>query len=92
MSRRHKHKTRDLHIQRRTDPGAAPGTITADPSQPKPEVTVIAYSGDKCHQETLTDPSYRRQVVIARCSLMLDGPQTLRQILGNVGRIFQADR
>ena len=55
MSRRHKPKSRDLRIKRRTDPGAAPGTITADPSQPKPEVTVIAFSGEKFHQQTLTD-------------------------------------
>ena len=56
MSRRKKHK-RDLHVQRRTHPGASPGTVVADPSQPKPEVTIIAYSGDKFQELTLTDLS-----------------------------------
>ena len=56
MSRRKKSK-RDLHIERRTHPGASPGTVIPDPAQPKPDVTVIAYSGETCHQQTLTDPS-----------------------------------
>ena len=55
MSRRKKQKSRDLRIQRRTQPGASPGTVTADPSQPKPEVTAFAYNGEKCHQQTLSD-------------------------------------
>ena len=46
MSRRKKHK-RDLHIERRTQPGASPGTVVADPSQPQPEVTIISSSDDK---------------------------------------------
>ncbi|MFN0022228.1 MAG: magnesium/cobalt transporter CorA [Pirellulaceae bacterium] len=55
MSRRRKHKPGDFRIKRRTEPGTSPGTITADPTQRKPEVSVIAYSGDKVLQQTLTD-------------------------------------
>lgn len=35
-------------IVRRTQPGAAPGSIVSDPSQPKPKINVIAYgAGDE---------------------------------------------
>lgn len=57
MSRRRKHKSKDFRIQRRTEPGAAPGTVIADPAEPKPEVQVFAYSDGKCHTETLTNLS-----------------------------------
>jgi magnesium transporter len=50
-----KKSKRDLHVERRTKPGASPGTVIPDPAQPKPEVTVYAYSGDKFHQQRLTD-------------------------------------
>ena len=54
MSKRRKQKHRDLRIQRRTQPGASPGTVVADPAQPQPEVSVFAYSADKFHTEPLT--------------------------------------
>lgn len=55
MSRRRKHKSRDFRIQRRTKPGAAPGTVIADPAEPKPEVQVFAYSDGRFHSEALTN-------------------------------------
>ena len=57
MSKRRKQKHRDLRIQRRTQPGASPGTVVADPAQPQPEVSVFAYSADKFHTEPLTSLS-----------------------------------
>lgn len=48
MSKRHhgrKHKPPRIH--RRTQPGAAPGTVVVDPAAPPPEVTVIAFDGER---------------------------------------------
>ena len=42
MSRKHRRRTAPK-IQRRTAPGASPGSIVADPGQPKPTIHVIAY-------------------------------------------------
>ena len=66
MSRRKKPK-RDLHIKRRTDPGAPPGTVVADPLQPMPEVHAYAYSSDILmssaqRAKTLALPMYIRRL------------------------------
>jgi magnesium transporter len=37
------HKRHAPKIQRRAEPGAAPGTVIVDPSQPKPAIDVMAY-------------------------------------------------
>ena len=42
MTRKHR-KRHAPKIQRRGEPGAAPGTVIVDPSQPKPDIDVIAY-------------------------------------------------
>ena len=42
MSRKNRHR-RVPKVVRRTEPGASPGLIAPDPSQPKPEIQVIAY-------------------------------------------------
>jgi magnesium transporter len=47
MSRRKRHK--------RPPPGAPPGTLVADPSAPKPVISVIAYSCDGCVEQTIQD-------------------------------------
>jgi magnesium transporter len=41
--RRNKPSPRDIKIHRRTEPGASPGQVIADPSQPKPTFHVIAW-------------------------------------------------
>jgi magnesium transporter len=47
MSHNHKHKKRRRpRIQRRTAPGASPGTVTVDPSSPRPRIHVLAYGPD----------------------------------------------
>jgi magnesium transporter len=47
MSRRNRHR-KTPKVVRRTQPGAAPGSIIPDPSQPKPKISVIAYgAGDE---------------------------------------------
>ena len=45
MSRKHRRrKTADaITVRRRTEPGAPPGVVVADPAQPKPAISVIAY-------------------------------------------------
>src|SRR3954467_9049730 len=42
MSRKNRRRSAPK-IQRRTAPGASPGSIVADPSQPKPTIHVMAY-------------------------------------------------
>jgi magnesium transporter len=47
MSRRNRHR-KVPKVVRRTQPGAAPGSIVSDPTQPKPTINVIAYgAGDE---------------------------------------------
>lgn len=46
MSSKQKRRRR-FWIKRRTAPGSSPGTIVADPQSPAPEISVIAYGGDK---------------------------------------------
>ena len=48
MSRRKRQK-------RRTPPGAPPGTLVADPSAPKPVISVMTYGGDGCSEEVIRD-------------------------------------
>ena len=44
--RRQKPSRRDITIHRRTPPGASPGQVIADPSQPKPTIQVLAFDQD----------------------------------------------
>ena len=49
-------KMRDRHkrqFQRRTPPGAAPGTLVIDPAAPQPVVRVLAYGVDVCQEGKL---------------------------------------
>ena len=55
MSKRHRKKSRDLHVQRRTKPGASPGVVIVDPEQPKPQIEVIAYDLDHVIEQKITD-------------------------------------
>jgi magnesium transporter len=41
--RKHQSQRHELKVKRRTKPGSSPGQITPDPSQPKPEIHVLAY-------------------------------------------------
>ena len=45
MSRKNRRRNSpsDIKVHRRTEPGAPPGSVVADPSQPKPVIHVIAY-------------------------------------------------
>jgi magnesium transporter len=45
-SKRRKPAPGDIKIHRRTQPGAPPGVVLADPSQPQPVIHVIAYGAD----------------------------------------------
>src|SRR4051812_20261643 len=55
---RHRHK-----LLRRTQPGAAPGTIIADPTAPKPVIQVLAYSAEKFEERTVADVNSLKQFV-----------------------------
>jgi len=53
MSRKKRHK--------RPPPGAPPGTLVADPSAPRPVISVIAYSSDECMEQTIQDTAALRE-------------------------------
>lgn len=46
-------RARTKRFKRRTQPGAPPGTLVADPSAPKPVMTVIAYGAGGCTERTI---------------------------------------
>src|SRR6185312_11285707 len=51
MSRKNRHRKAPT-IVRRTQPGASPGLVIADPAQPKPTIQAILYgSGDVVEKE-----------------------------------------
>ena len=57
MSRKHKRgKRNNLRVHRRTVPGAPPGMIVADPSQPKPVITAIGYGPDGVVERDVATP------------------------------------
>jgi len=43
-------------VQRRTEPGAAPGTLVAPPSHPKPVVRLFGYGADDVFETEIHDP------------------------------------
>jgi magnesium transporter len=50
-------KKRHRLFHRRSAPGTMPGTITADPEAPKPEIRVIAYGPDQIEEKAVADPA-----------------------------------
>jgi magnesium transporter len=50
-------------FQRRSEPGAPPGTIRVDPSAPKPRVQVIAYGPDQMIEQKVEDPEELRPLL-----------------------------
>src|SRR2546423_12684662 len=54
MSRKNRHR-RVPKVVRRTEPGASPGLIAPDPSQPKPEIQAIAYGPSDLIEKQVAD-------------------------------------
>ncbi len=52
MTKAHRRRRRKL-FRRRTAPGAAPGTLVADPAAPKPVIRLIAYGPHGCVEREL---------------------------------------
>ena len=50
-----KQKHRETEFRRRSTPGAAPGTVVADPEAPKPVVTLFAYGPDRMEERQIDD-------------------------------------
>lgn len=48
--------------KRRASPGASPGTLVADPSAPRPRMTVFAYSKDAVVERVIADPREAREL------------------------------
>jgi magnesium transporter len=46
-----------IRTNRRTQPGAAPGSITADPSAPKPTISVIRYDAESFEETAVDTPA-----------------------------------
>ncbi|MCA9592704.1 MAG: magnesium/cobalt transporter CorA [Myxococcales bacterium] len=58
MARRGKRKKqKDAVPHRRTAPGSAPGTLSADPNAPKPSISVMAFDADRLEERSLQDAS-----------------------------------
>ncbi len=62
MGKRRK-KNRRLHIHRRTQPGASPGTVTADPEARRTSVQVIAYGPDEIVEKSIDNLDAIRGIV-----------------------------
>ncbi|MGD9722351.1 MAG: magnesium/cobalt transporter CorA [Pirellulales bacterium] len=57
MSKKSQRRHRHAMFHRRTPPGAAPGTLIADPLLGKPVVRVMAFGPDQCTEHTLCAPA-----------------------------------
>ncbi len=57
MSKSRRQRRRSSWFKRRTQPGAAPGTLVADPTAPKPDVRVMAYGPQGCVDRKLQTPA-----------------------------------
>jgi magnesium transporter len=57
MSRKSRRRRHLNGIERRTAPGAPPGSLVVDPQAPLPVIRVIAYGPDTVHEELVEDVS-----------------------------------
>ena len=62
MSRKNRHR-RAPKVVRRTEPGAAPGTVIIDPSEPKPSINVIAYGAGEAVEMHVANPAEAKSLV-----------------------------
>lgn len=64
MSRRRRRpKPPDIKIHRRTQPGAPPGSVVADPSQPRPVIHAMAYGPEGLVERDLGSPDEAHALV-----------------------------
>ena len=61
--RRQKPSRRDITIHRRTPPGASPGQVIPDPSQPKPTIQVLAFDQERVVTHDVPDAAAARALV-----------------------------
>ncbi len=57
MSRKSRRRRHAREIERRTLPGASPGTIVADPQAPRPVISLIAYGPEYLGERKIEDPA-----------------------------------
>src|SRR5438067_1701803 len=62
VSRKHRRRHAPK-IVRRTQPGAPPGEVVADPSQPKPQIHVIAYGPSEIVEQDAADAAAAHALV-----------------------------
>jgi magnesium transporter len=70
--RRQKPSRRDITIHRRTPPGASPGQVIPDPSQPKPTIHVTAYDEAGVTDQDVPDPAAARAMVGRRATTWIN--------------------
>ncbi|MCC6573046.1 MAG: magnesium/cobalt transporter CorA [Planctomycetes bacterium] len=56
-------RPRETTFHRRTEPGAAPGTLVADPQAPKPSIHVMAYGPEGAEERVVIDPQELSQLL-----------------------------
>lgn len=62
MSRKSRQR-RAPKVIRRTEPGAAPGTVIIDPSEPKPSISVFAYGAGEAVEMHVANPAEAKALV-----------------------------
>jgi magnesium transporter len=62
MARRPKSEKRAKAPRRRPKIGAPPGTLAADPAAPPPQVSLLAYDGERCVDLEVHDPQSLREL------------------------------
>jgi magnesium transporter len=89
MPRSKKKRNHRLKFRRRTEPGAAPGTLVADPQAPPPQIQVIAYGPEEVVEEQIGKVEELREFVgqYPICWINVDGLGDTA-VLKELGRMF----
>jgi magnesium transporter len=82
-------KRRHRNRHRRTPPGAAPGTLIADPTAPRPVINVLAYGPQEMVEQEVTDPQQVRDF-LAKWPVIWVNVEGLGDagVIGKLGEIF----
>ncbi len=87
--RKHREKLRS-RMKRRAPPGSPPGTLTADPCAPQPQIQVFAYSAEQYVERPLSSPEEILQYLgkWPVCWVNVDGLGDV-ELIRRIGEIFK---